>query len=98
MSADTSIEIPPKSIVEVGKGFEVYIPVEGLIDIEKETKRLATESKRLTKIIKGLEGKLGNQKFVANAPEEIITQTKAQHENLSTQLKNISENLKSLKD
>ena len=88
---------PAQSIVETNKGFEVYIPVAGLIDIEVEIKRLEQEAARLAKILKGLEAKLGNDNFVARAPADIIAQTKAQQENLSRQAKNIETNLVALR-
>ena len=88
---------PAQSIVDTNQGFEVYIPVAGLIDIEVEINRLEQEALRLDKILKGLAAKLSNDNFVKRAPAEIIAQTKAQHENLSRQRQNIASNLEALK-
>lgn len=92
----TDTKNPGKSLVSVGKGFEVYIPAGDLIDIDGEIKRLESESKRLAKIVKGLESKLGNKSFVDRAPPEVVIQTKEQMENLQSQLAGIDKNLLSL--
>ena len=46
---------PAASLIGVGKGYEVFIPVGGLIDLEKEIKRLESEKKRLEKILMGID-------------------------------------------
>ena len=48
------------------------LPLEGVIDIGAERDRLQREVARLEGEIKRLDGKLGNAKFVANAPMELV--------------------------
>lgn len=84
------------ALVHVDKGFDVYIPAAGLIDAEKECKRIQTEITRLEKIIGGIEKKLGNPNFVKNAPEDIVAQNKEQVQNLSHQVTSLKKNLASL--
>ncbi|MEZ5872150.1 MAG: valine--tRNA ligase [Nitratireductor sp.] len=50
------------------------LPLEGVIDFAAEHARLSKEVKRLEGEIKRLDGKLGNAKFVANAPEEVVAE------------------------
>ncbi|MCB1430223.1 MAG: valine--tRNA ligase, partial [Nitratireductor sp.] len=50
------------------------LPLEGVIDFAAENQRLTKEIKRLEGEIKRLDGKLGNAKFVANAPEEVVAE------------------------
>jgi valyl-tRNA synthetase len=95
-SASSEVECPKNSLVSVGPSFEAYIPAEGLIDIQKEQKRLASEASRLEKIIKGLEVKLSSPSFVEKAPEDIVIQTREQKTNLENQLFSIRKNLTSL--
>jgi valyl-tRNA synthetase len=92
------VERPGQSLSAVGKGFEVYLPVQGLIDIDKERKRLSTEEQRLQKILDGIMGKLNNASFVERAPEEVLVQTRAQKANMEEQLSAIRTNLKALAD
>jgi valyl-tRNA synthetase len=89
---------PGQSLSAVGKGFEVYLPVQGLIDVEKERKRLATEEQRLQKILDGIMSKLNNASFVDRAPEDVLAQNRAQKQNMEEQLSAIRTNLKALAD
>ena len=91
-----NISRPAQSLTQVGKGYEVFIPVEGLVDLEKEKTRLTNESTRISKIILGLEKKLSNENFVKRAPEAVVTQSKAQLDNMKSQLQNIQTSLDAL--
>jgi len=51
---------------------EVLVPMAGLIDKDAEVSRLNKEIEKLDKDIGRIEGKLSNQKFVANAPEAVV--------------------------
>ncbi len=63
---------PENAMAGVVNGVEIYLPLKGLIDVEKESARLAKESEKLEKEIKRLAGKLGNQGFLSKAPAEVI--------------------------
>jgi valyl-tRNA synthetase len=54
------------------EGVEIYLPVSGMIDIEKEVARLRQELERIQQYIQAQTGKLGNKEFVKNAPKEIV--------------------------
>jgi len=64
-------EAPMSSTQLVGK-MEVLVPMAGLIDKDAEVSRLNKEIEKLDKDIGRIEGKLSNQKFVANAPEAVV--------------------------
>jgi len=51
---------------------EVYVPLEGLIDLEVERKRLEKEIAKFQKLLKGLSGKLSNRGFLEKAPTEVV--------------------------
>ena len=61
-----------KTAMAVNEGFEVHLPLEGLIDIREEQARLGKELEDLKKEIARILGKLGNESFVAKAPEAVI--------------------------
>jgi valyl-tRNA synthetase len=63
---------PPSSAAAVGNGYEVYLPLRGLIDVEKEKNRLNKELDRLDFEIKRSTAKLDNREFVNKAPEEVV--------------------------
>jgi valyl-tRNA synthetase len=74
------------------------LPLAGIVDIGEETKRLEKEVKRLQSEKKRLEGKLGNNKFVDNAPEEIIAGERDKLEDYQLQLQRTETALERLKD
>ncbi|MFW7378224.1 MAG: valine--tRNA ligase [Oligoflexus sp.] len=92
----TEVTAPPQSLTQVGAGYEIFVPVKGLMDIDQERKRLGNEKARLEKILVGIRKKLDNENFVQRAPEDVLQQTKAQRQNLEEQLENIDRNLAAL--
>ena len=53
-------------------GTELFIPLEGLLDLEQERQRLRSEIGRLDGQVRGAEKKLANPNFVARAPEDVV--------------------------
>jgi valyl-tRNA synthetase len=68
-------ELPMCATQLVGK-MEVLVPMAGLIDVKAELARLNKEMSKAEGEIKRLEGKLGNEKFVANAPSDVVDKEK----------------------
>ena len=74
---DSAYEAPkgtPAALTPVG---EVYLPMEGLIDVEAERIRISKEIDRIKIEVKKCEAKLGNASFVDRAPPEVVEQEKA---------------------
>ena len=92
----TQTSLDKKCLTAVKKDFTLYIPAEGLIDLDKELSRLANEEKRISKIVLGLEKKLGNANFVEKAPKDIITETQEKLATMQAQWDEIKANLSSL--
>ena len=69
-------EIPKGSIAISAKGASFALPLEGIIDVEEEKKRLYKSLDKLQKEISALKGRLQNSKFIESAPEEVILETK----------------------
>jgi valyl-tRNA synthetase len=96
LEADVNLQRPGQSLVDVGRGYEAYVPAAGLIDVAKEKKRLEGEVARIGKILQGLEGKLANKSFVERAPPDVIESTTAQRDNMKSQLTSLTKNLEAL--
>jgi valyl-tRNA synthetase len=62
----------------------LIMPLAGLIDIDKEKERLNKEIEKLDKEIKQFENKLGNEKFVQNAPKEVVAEQNRRLEEAKT--------------
>ncbi len=77
---------PKNAMTAVVNGVEVYLPLKGLIDVEKETARLQKEIDDMHKEIKRSEGKLNNKGFLAKAPEEVVAKEKAKEEEYKKKL------------
>ncbi|SFT48902.1 valyl-tRNA synthetase [Selenomonas sp. GACV-9] len=65
-------DAPENAMAGVVNGVEIYLPLKGLIDVEKETARLNKELEKLEKEIKRLTGKLSNEGFLSKAPEQVV--------------------------
>ena len=88
---------PENAMAAVVAGIEVYLPLAGLIDVEKENARLNKELAAIDKELSRVEGKLGNAGFLAKAPEAIIEKEKAKAEELNGKKAAINERLEYLK-
>lgn len=62
----------PMAATQLVGDMEVLVPMAGLINKDAELARLQKELDKLQKEISRVEGKLGNEKFVSNAPEAVI--------------------------
>mgnify|MGYP000350547233 FL=1 len=62
----------PMSATQLAGEMEVLVPMAGLIDKDAELARLQKSLDKLKKEIGRFEGKLSNERFVANAPEDVI--------------------------
>jgi valyl-tRNA synthetase len=72
-----NLEKPHASASAVFKNLEIYVPLEGIIDLDIERKRMDKELKRLEGLLTGLDKKLSNENFISNAPAEVVEKEKA---------------------
>jgi valyl-tRNA synthetase len=94
---DETEEAPLASTQLVGN-MEVLVPMAGLIDLDAELARLNKEIEKLEKEINKLSGKLGNEKFVANAPAEVVNKEKEKLEKAESSLMQLKEQLKKIQN
>lgn len=85
----------PQAFYEAIPGAEIYIPLKGVVDLDKEKHRLNSELQQSETFFVSLEKKLKNKKFIQNAPKEIVEKEK---EKLSFQKNKISEIKKQLQN
>ena len=94
VSAD--LEKPETSASAVIEGTELFVPLEGLIDLDKERNRIQKEIDRLEGFLKSIEGKLNNEGFVNNAPEDVVQKERDKKEDTKTNLQKLREILQEL--
>jgi len=93
---DWAYEAPkgtPAALTPIG---EVYLPMEGLIDVAAERIRLTKEIERIQIEVKKCQGKLGNASFVDRAPPEVVEQENARLAEWRTKLAQLAEMLSAL--
>ena len=86
---------PPAGAVSVVvSGATIYLPIDSLVDAEKEKARLAKEQKRLQQEIARIDGKLSNDGFMSKAPEKLIAEEREKRENFAVMLAKVEAEMK----
>ena len=90
---DSKDGIPEDAVSVVIDGVEIFIPLDELVDFEKEKERLNKERDKALAEIKRVEGKLNNPGFVNKAPAKLVEEEKAKKEKFEEILHTIEERL-----
>ncbi len=80
------IETQKGSVRDVVSDIEIAVPLEGLVDFEKEKGRLETNAAKLSKELESLQKRLSNADFVARAAAEVVTESRARAAELEDQI------------
>jgi valyl-tRNA synthetase len=80
----------PLSATALAGDLEILVPMAGLIDVEAELKRLTKEIEKLSGEVTKLSGKLSNEKFVANAPAEVVEKEKSKLSDMQGSLEQLT--------
>ena len=89
---------PEGAVQLLVRGEVAALPLKGVIDLSAEKARLDKELAKADADIKRVDAKLGNEKFVANAPEEIVEEEKEKREAAVARKAKILEALERLKN
>lgn len=92
-----SIQSPEKAISSVVSGAEIYLPLAGLIDIEKELARLEKELANLQSEVDRVQKKLNNANFVSRAPEHVVNEERAKEKDYMEKRDKVLARIKELK-
>lgn len=85
--------IPEDAIKILTDGIELYMPLEGLVNLEEERKRLEVEKLRLEGEVARCEKMLSNPGFVNKAPEAKVKEEKEKLEKYKKMLEKVMESL-----
>lgn len=94
---DKSIERPLKSVMKATTHTEVFIPLEGVIDINDYIQKLERDLKKVEQEHLKVDKKLSNEKFIANAPDDVVAEVKEKATGFKEQMKSIESTLSSLR-
>ena len=96
LKIDINLTKPKASVSAVVKETEIYVPLEGLIDLDVERSRLQKEITRLEGTMAGIDKKLSNEKFVNNAAPEVVEKERTKKKDWETNLNKLKEILSNL--
>jgi valyl-tRNA synthetase len=87
-------EAKPKAVATgVIKGAEVYVPLEGILDLTQERDRLRKEIAKISKDIEVFSKKLSNKNFVDKAPKEVVEKDSAKLEEFKVKREKLEQSL-----
>lgn len=94
----TAIAAPDKAMSAVVTGAELFLPLEGLIDFDKEIKRLENELEKWNKEVERVQKKLANENFVNKAPQKIVDEEKQKEQDYLDKQAKVKARLLELKE
>jgi len=87
---------PKASASALVKGTEIFVPLKGLIDLARERERIQNEIKKTEGFLKSVEGKLSNEKFVENAPDDVVDRERQKKADALSDIKKLKQTLTNL--
>jgi valyl-tRNA synthetase len=90
-------EKPEGAIPFVVKSTEFFVPLESHLDVEVELEKLNSELKYTKGFLTSIMKKLGNERFVNNAPEKVVALEQKKKEDAEAKIKVLEEQIKALK-
>jgi len=84
-------EKPEDAATYIFNDIEIFVPLKGLVDVAAEIEKLARERKKVEKKLQQVDTKLANEKFLQNAPDEVVEKEKEKKKLLDLKLVKISD-------
>ena len=97
LNISTDVEIPEKAMTSVVIAGKVVLPLEGLIDMDKEISRLEKELAKLQSELDRVDKKLSNENFVSKAPEKVINEEKRKNKIIKKKYDGVKARIEQLK-
>ncbi len=88
---------PETSASNVVRGTEIFVSLEGLVNVEAERSRLEKEIARLKGAVAGIESKLNNEQFIQRAPQQVIEKERMKLGSMKLTLAKLEENYETIK-
>ena len=91
------IDAPELAMSAILTGATIYLPLADLINIDEEIERLTKELAKWTQEVKRVQGKLANERFVANAPAALVEEERDKEKDYLEKQKSTSDRIAQLK-
>jgi len=88
-----NLKKPEQSATAVVQKMELFVPLKGLIDLDKENDRLSKRLNELEGHLQGIEKKLSNDNFVNRAPENVVEYEKKKMQDMTAEYELVKANL-----
>jgi valyl-tRNA synthetase len=90
------IDPPRNAATAIKSEMEIYVPLEGLFNIDTEISRLNNEKGKVEEDIEFLKKKLSNEKFINKAPQAVVEEIKNKYNDCLDKLQSIQNNIDKL--
>ncbi len=97
LTVGQNLEKPKQAATQVAGDVEILLPLAGLVDVAEEVKRLDKEIAKVQKDVDFFTKKLGNEKFVANAPPQVLEKDRGKLKDAEEKLAILQESLRKIK-
>lgn len=84
-------EVEKTDVVAVAEGFEIILPLEGIVDFEAEKERVQKEIAKFEAELSKINGMLGNENFVARAPEHVVAEQQSRKNEIMADLSKLKQ-------
>ncbi len=95
-SVELTDNVPAGAVQTIVDEASIILPIADIIDLKAERARLAKVIGKIDADIKKIDAKLGNEKFVQNAPQEIIAEQRSRKESAIAKREKLANALKQL--
>jgi len=90
-------EKPKAAATAVADAVTIFVPLEGIIDFDREIERLEKEVLKITNELTATSKKLSNEDFLSKAPDDVVVKVREKHELLIEKRQKLQSNLNRIK-
>jgi valyl-tRNA synthetase len=75
---------------------EIWMPLPGLVDIQKDIELKKKKLDKLQKELEKIDSKINNQNFIQHAPKHLLEEVQAQHQEVNAQITHLHQRIADL--
>jgi len=98
LAIEASGTCPKGAASFISEDVQIFVPLHGLVDLDKELQKLAKEAAKTTEVLARAEAKLGNEKFLSQAPAEVVAKEREKCDGLRDTIATIEATMARLRE